>query len=73
MGWADINFRQHGRSSPVPNQWALPGGGELYFSTRLWPDFDRQEFFRALLDFQARRREESTREDAARPVDVTPV
>jgi undecaprenyl diphosphate synthase len=27
---------------------------ELYFSDRLWPDFDREEFERALDDFRSR-------------------
>lgn len=29
---------------------------ELYFTQTLWPDFDKKEFFRAILDFQQRER-----------------
>ena len=29
---------------------------ELYFTTTLWPDFDKEEFYKALLDFQGRER-----------------
>ena len=29
---------------------------ELYFTPVLWPDFDRQELFRALRDYQTRQR-----------------
>ena len=29
---------------------------ELYFTTTLWPDFDKEEFYKALVDFQGRER-----------------
>ena len=29
---------------------------ELYITTTLWPDFDKQEFFRAIVDYQQRER-----------------
>jgi undecaprenyl diphosphate synthase len=29
---------------------------ELYFTETLWPDFDEEEFFKAIVDFQARER-----------------
>lgn len=29
---------------------------ELYFTETLWPDFDREAFYRAILDYQARER-----------------
>lgn len=29
---------------------------ELYFTDVLWPDFDREEFYKAILDFQGRER-----------------
>jgi undecaprenyl diphosphate synthase len=29
---------------------------ELYFTQTLWPDFDKTEFFRAILDYQQRER-----------------
>ena len=27
---------------------------ELYFTETLWPDFDKEEFYKALLDYQNR-------------------
>ncbi|MFH0915549.1 MAG: polyprenyl diphosphate synthase [bacterium] len=37
---------------------------ELFFSERLWPDFDEEEFLRALRDYAGRERRFGAREDA---------
>ncbi|HEU4716869.1 MAG TPA: polyprenyl diphosphate synthase, partial [Bacteroidia bacterium] len=29
---------------------------EFYFTEKLWPDFDREEFYKALVDYQSRER-----------------
>ena len=29
---------------------------ELYFSETLWPDFDKEELYKAILDYQSRER-----------------
>ncbi|MFP4686527.1 MAG: isoprenyl transferase [bacterium] len=37
---------------------------ELYFTDTLWPDFDRHEFLKALLDYQTRERRFGSRDSA---------
>jgi undecaprenyl diphosphate synthase len=49
---------------------------ELYFTPVLWPDFNRQELFAALRDYQGRQRRfgavEAPPDPAARPVTLDP-